>query len=71
MGSDFKHRRHAKIGSAAGDAVDTTVERGAVLGKIPKRKRRSFALEQLIGGITEANRHNEIGWGPRVGGEAW
>jgi antitoxin MazE len=71
MGSDFEHRRHAKIGSAAGEAVDTTVERSAVLGKVPKRKRRRSALQQLIGGITEANRHNEVGWGPRVDGEAW
>jgi antitoxin component of MazEF toxin-antitoxin module len=34
-------------------------------------KKGRYALEQLIGEITEANRHGEISWGPPVGNEAW
>ena len=28
-------------------------------------------LDQLVAGITEENRLNEIEWGPPVGAEAW
>lgn len=28
-------------------------------------------LEQLLAGITEENRHEEIDWGPPVGNEVW
>jgi hypothetical protein len=52
-------------------AVDMTTERSALVGKPPKRMRRRYTFEQLIGGITEQNRHDEIGWAPRVGGKVW
>ena len=36
----------------------------------PVRKRRD-TLDELVGGITDENRHEEIGTGPSVGNEAW
>jgi len=30
-----------------------------------------YTLEQLIGEVTDANRHGELGWGPPIDGEAW
>jgi antitoxin component of MazEF toxin-antitoxin module len=30
-----------------------------------------LTLEQLLEGITEENRHEEIDWGPPVGNEVW
>jgi antitoxin component of MazEF toxin-antitoxin module len=71
MGSDFKHRRRLKIEGAESVAVDMTTEHGALVGKPPKRMRRRYTFEQLIGGITEQNRHDEIAWAPPVGNEVW
>lgn len=60
-----------EIGAAEGQAVDMTVENGALVVKVTARKRRRYELEQLIGEITEENRHDEISWGPPVGNEVW
>jgi antitoxin MazE len=60
-----------EIGAAEGQAVDMTIENGALVVKITTRKRRRYVLEQLIGEITEENRHRETGWGPPVGNEVW
>lgn len=32
---------------------------------------RRYSLAQLVAGITEQNRHDEIDWGPARGAEAW
>jgi hypothetical protein len=67
MGRDFKPKRSR---TTAGDgAADETIESIDMVGT--KRKRRRYALVQLIGEVTEANRHGEISWGPSVGKEVW
>ena len=56
----------------AGKRAEMTIEDGALVVKVTKpRKRRRYDLEQLIGQITEENRHAEIDWGPAVGNEVW
>ena len=52
-----------------GREVELTVEEGRMIVK-PARKRR-YSLEELVAGITDENRHDEIGTGPSVGNEAW
>ena len=49
-----------------------TVELNVADGRIvitPLRRR--YSLEQLVGGITEENRHAETDWGEPVGKETW
>lgn len=53
---------------AEGDTVDVTVENGAVVIR-PARTR--YSLDELVDGITKANRHEETGWGKPVGRETW
>jgi len=53
---------------AEGDRVDVVVENGAIVIR-PARVR--YSLEDLVGGITKANRHDEIDWGTPVGKETW
>jgi len=36
-----------------------------------KPAQRRYQLDELISKITARNRHDETGWGPRVGKEAW
>ncbi len=40
------------------------------IARSPRRKRR-YALDKLVAGITPDNRHEEIEWGPPVGNEVW
>jgi antitoxin MazE len=60
-----------EIGAAEGQAVDMTVENGALVVKVTTRKRRRYQLEHLIAEINEENRHSEFNWGPPVGNEVW
>jgi antitoxin MazE len=60
-----------EIGAAEGQAVDMTIENGALVVKVTTPKRRHYSLEQLIGEVTEENRHSETSWGPPVGNEVW
>ena len=60
-----------EIGAAEGQPVDMTIENGALVVKITTGKRRRYVLEQLIGEITEENRHGEWDAGPAVGWELW
>jgi antitoxin MazE len=60
-----------EIGAAEGQAVDMTIQNGALVVKVAAPTRRRYALEQLIGEITEENRHSETNWGPPVGNEVW
>ena len=52
-----------------GREVELSVEDGKMIVQ-PARKRR-YTLDELVAGITEENRHEEIGTGLRVGNEAW
>ena len=58
--------REIKI--ADGDTVDVQIEDGHLL---VTPIRRAFTLDELVAGITEENRHDEIDWGAPVGGEVW
>jgi antitoxin MazE len=53
---------------ADGREVEISVEEGRMIVQ-PARTR--YSLEELVGGITSENRHDEIGTGPSVGNEAW
>jgi antitoxin MazE len=52
-----------------GREVELSVEEGRMIVQ-PARKRR-YTLEELVAGISDENRHDEIGTGPSVGNEAW
>ena len=52
-----------------GREVELSVEDGKMIVQ-PARKRR-YTLDELVAGITDENRHEEIGTGPSVGNEAW
>jgi antitoxin MazE len=54
---------------ADGREVELSVEEGKMIVQ-PARKRR-YTLDELVAGITDENRHDEIGTGPSVGNEAW
>lgn len=51
-----------------GDAVDVTVEQGAIVVRPAARR---YSIEQLVKGITPRNRHKETDWGAPVGKEVW
>lgn len=53
---------------AEGDTVDVAVENGVIVIR-PAHVR--YSLEELVGGITKANRHDEMDWGSPVGRETW
>jgi antitoxin MazE len=44
---------------ADGTSVEVTVSR------------KKLTLEELVAGITDENRHDEVDWGPPVGNEVW
>lgn len=56
----------AQIGD--GDMVDVVVEQGAIVIR-PARTR--YSLDELVEGITKANRHGKTDWGSPVGRESW
>jgi antitoxin MazE len=60
-----------EIGAAEGQPVDMTIKNGALVVKVGARKRRRYALEELVDAITEENRHDETDWGPPRGNEVW
>jgi len=49
--------------------VDVREEAGRVV--IEPVRRKTYALRDLIGGITAKNRHEAVDFGPAVGKEAW
>jgi antitoxin MazE len=60
------------IGASEGKQAEMTVKEGTLVVRVSKaRRRRRYVLEELIDGITEENRHREIGWGPPAGNEVW
>ncbi|QQO11965.1 AbrB/MazE/SpoVT family DNA-binding domain-containing protein [Bradyrhizobium diazoefficiens] len=62
-----------EIGARDGRAAEMTVSEGKLVIEIARaqRRKRRYALDDLVAGITQANRHDEIDWGPAVGNEAW
>ena len=49
-----------------------TVENGALVVKVARsKKQRRYRLEELVGRITEENRHSETDCGGPVGNEVW
>jgi antitoxin MazE len=52
----------------AGDTVDLQIEDGHL---VITPVRTAYSLDELIAGITDENRHDEVEWGSPVGGEAW
>jgi antitoxin MazE len=58
-----------EVGATEGQQAEMTVERGALVVKVVKSKRRPYALEHLIDGITPENRHPATDWGSPVGNE--
>ena len=59
-----------EVGAAKGRRADLTIENGALVVKVMK-KRRQYTLEHLINGITKENRHSETDWGTPRGNEVW
>ena len=59
----------SEFGFESGSLVELTIEEGrlVVAPAFPWKVR----LEELLGGITEANRHAEISTGSPVGNEFW
>jgi antitoxin MazE len=61
-----------EIGASEGRPAEMAVENETLIIKIARPKRgRRYRLEDLVGRITEENRHPEIDWGARVGDEVW
>ena len=52
----------------AGDAVDVSVDNGAI---VIRAARPRYTLDALVSRITPRNRHEETDWGAPEGGEAW
>ena len=54
---------------AADSAVEISIEEGRLV--ITPVGQTTYALEELVAGITPNNRHDEIDWGAPVGKETW
>jgi antitoxin MazE len=54
-----------------GDAVDVTVSDGTIVVTPVRRVRGAVDLEDLLAAIPEGYKHEELDWGPPVGGEVW
>jgi len=51
-----------------GDAVDVSVENGAIVVRVTVKR---YTIEELVADLSPDNRHGETDWGPPVGKEAW
>ena len=58
-----------QAGVAEGSAVDLSVEKDRIVIR-PVRAER-YRLQDLLDGVTDENRHEEISTGDAVGREAW
>ena len=54
---------------SSGSTVDVSVDNGNIVVK-PINK-PEYTLKELVDGITDENRHDEIDWGRPVGKEVW
>lgn len=52
-----------------GAAVDLSLVEGKLV--IAARRQRKYSLDELLKGVTAANRHAEVDTGTAVGQEAW
>ena len=52
-----------------GSTVDVSIDKGNIVVKPVKESK--YTLEELVDGITDDNRHEEVDWGRPVGKEAW
>lgn len=59
----------AAVGMDAGSTVEVTVDRGRLV--VSPFRRPAERLEDLVAGITDANRHDEIPTSETTGHEAW
>lgn len=59
-----------EVGASDGKAAELTVENGALVVRVAK-KRRHYSLGSLIDGVTEENRHAAADWGAPRGNEVW
>ena len=53
----------------SGSTVEDSIDNGNIVVKPVKQSR--YTLEELVDGITDENRHDEIDWGRPVGKEVW
>ena len=59
----------AEVGLQDGSPVDLRLVRDGLL--ITPATERAHSLDELLAGVTEANRHAEVDTGPAQGWEAW
>jgi antitoxin MazE len=59
----------SELGLDSGSAVELAVDDGAL--EVRPSPALEYRLDQLLSGVTEANRHGEEDLGPSAGGEAW
>ena len=59
----------AELGVDDGSPVDLTLQDGEI--RLRPQRRRRYSLATLLDGITERNRHGEVGSGRRVGRDVW
>ena len=52
-----------------GSTVDVSMENGKIV--VTPISEREYTLEELVDGITDDNRHEEVDWGRPVGNEVW
>ncbi len=57
-----------QLGLAANSEVEIEV---VGLELVIRPARKEWSLEELLAGVTDANRHGEASWGSAVGNEAW
>jgi antitoxin MazE len=58
----------AELNVQDGDAVDVSLEGGAIVVRPAARR---YSIDDLVEGITPRNRHKETDWGTRTGRETW
>jgi antitoxin MazE len=59
-----------EVGAAEGKPAELTVENGALVIKVSKKRPR-YDLHKLVEGITDRNRHGEVDWRKPRGNEVW
>ena len=61
-----------EIGASDGRAAEMSVSNGKLVVEVTRRRRkRRYAIDELVADIAPDNRHEEIDWGPPLGNEAW
>lgn len=58
----------AEVNVQDGDAVEVSVENGAL---VVRPARRRYTIEELVADMRPEGRHGETDWGKPVGKEAW